>query len=733
MDKKENRPLPPFFASATPAQEITLILLLAVYYCVYTYFYRIPDEQTIGYWDYHIYTEAFDAILNGKVFFRDFWWWYGPLNAYIQAIFYVLFGRNHFALLMTYYEVIPALGILLSYFYIRPLIKSPFLRVFFVLACFFQNVNCDISSLRHLFAEIIIASFIFSLSRPERKSYFILTGWLTGNSLLIGTEYGVLALLVISATFIFCLLCKGKNVSPLQLLAFVSGVILGLGPFVAYMIYQGTLFDFLWGYYSTMTGNLASNNPGRGSLFPVFPKILLASPRFFIESIYNALVSREFRFYLPLISYCAALILFLVRFIKERNASSLRYFVIPAYGALIYYRVLVGSAYGYMTYGLIPSMTLGFFLLEFIQNRALYYFKQRHRGIECGYFLRYGLLFASIAVWVFLTIDNAAGIFSFDRKPNPPHGREGVYYDKAGMIISKKAYDQYTQINNYIEQHTAPNEYLLTYPWGYYNHFTGRLDPWTSHAIPTSFDTLETRRDRIEATKPRFIVVNLYNNLGMIVLGTVRDGIPTQVSWRTEEGLVFAGNGTLLDIYILENYHIVKKFEYAVILERNINKKPFVRKFRETAIVPPSPDQSDVKRVNISGGEIINGEKSIKIDSRKLRLEYTLGKPLPATHLQIKYRLTPPLFRKFFTAGIMRFGVVDSEGSRQFANSFNDLTDIGGIKPELWGIYLPLPENIKDVNSVWIEYETPEPYFLARELEIIDLKLLLDDAVLNPT
>lgn len=702
---------------------------MILYFCVYTYFYEIPGEHAIGYIDYTNYVNTLDRVVQGKVYFKDFYWWYGPLHLYIMAPFYYLFGKNHFALLMIHYEVIPPLCILMSYFYIKLLVKSPFLRILFVAVGLLQNLTSDLSALRHIGAELAIASFFFSVSRSGEKKFSVLSGCFTGIALLLGTEYGVAALLAISAAFLFCLFCKDYRIS--HLLYFAFGLIVGLAPFITYMLYHDALDIFLKTYYSAITGGVGAGNAAHGTPFPIFPQITLTTPRLFIESICEAIISQNFRFYLPIITYVAALTLFLIKFIKEWSVSSIVYFVLGIYGLMIFYRVLGGPAYGYLiTYAVTPSIILGFLWLELIQNRTRYYFENRSKKTDVKYFVGYALWLASIVAWIFVTAENKV-LFSFNGG-NPPYNREGIYYDKVGMIISKESYEQYSQINDFIEQNTKPGEYLLVYPWGYYNHFTGRPSPFiTADAKSgiTQLNMFDYAVKQLDEHKPKYIVVNIFNDLGTTHVGGVRGDVAAQVSWRTEEGLVFNGNGNPVEIYILENYHIIKKFRYAVILEKNAERKPFVRKFRETDIIPPSPGQSYVDKTNYSGVGVIGANNSLKIESRKFKIEYIFNTPLPATHVKIKYRIKTSFLKKFFTAGIMRFGIVNSERSQQFTSNFNDLADIGKIKSEWLGVYVPLAEVVKDIHSFWIEYETPKPYLMADELEILDLKLLFDEAI----
>jgi hypothetical protein len=45
------------------------------------------------------------------------------------------------------------------------------------------------------------------------------------------------------------------------------------------------------------------------------------------------------------------------------------------------------------------------------------------------------------------------------------------------------------------------------------------------------------------------------------------------------------------------------------------------------------------------------------------------------------------------------------------------------------GTYVPLKEFLKKITGVWIELETPEPYILPQDLQIVSLKLLFDERI----
>ena len=184
-----------------------------------------------------------------------------------------------------------------------------------------------------------------------------------------------------------------------------------------------------------------------------------------------------------------------------------------------------------------------------------------------------------------------------------------------------------------------------------------------------------------------------------------------------------------MQIYLLENYHLVKQtskdsYKYAAILERNQNKKPFNRTFASTSVFP-----SKTEKVFIKGAETSKGGRHFKINSRKVRIEYVLKNPVYASHFKVKLLLKTNFLKKYFTKTRMTIGIIASGESIVFHYDINDLGDLGTVKTELQGIFVPRKDLIKKTDKVWIELNTPEPYLIPEEFEVLELTALLDERI----
>lgn len=238
----------PAYCNRVAIFEIVFIFLIISYNCYHVYlkyFLITLDEWEIGYLDHVMNIRAFDDVLQGKIFHKDFYWWYGPLYLYIQIPFYYLFGENHFSLILVQTQILPALGIFISYCYARLLFQSPFLRILFVIVCMFHFVNNLWASPRYLGAELAIAYFIYSMDRQEKLFYPIMAGVLSAIGVLLGFEYGLPALFSIGIAIFIGVVCKDRVFSKKYIVNFLLGFFLALAPFFLYLLYHN-IFSVIW-------------------------------------------------------------------------------------------------------------------------------------------------------------------------------------------------------------------------------------------------------------------------------------------------------------------------------------------------------------------------------------------------------------------------------------------------------------------------------------------------------
>ena len=112
-----------------PASNLEYFLFATIFFYVgfhgYVNYLHNPNEGAVGYADSVYFARFLDDVLQGKVFFKDFNNYYGPLFSFFQVPFYYFFGANHWALLINVYIVMPLLSLVLAHFYIGFLLGSP--------------------------------------------------------------------------------------------------------------------------------------------------------------------------------------------------------------------------------------------------------------------------------------------------------------------------------------------------------------------------------------------------------------------------------------------------------------------------------------------------------------------------------------------------------------------------------------------------------------------------------
>jgi len=725
--------------------EITHFIIILLYFCLHAYLqspmcFTLHAEQTISYQGFTSFMRPLDDLMQGKIFHKDFYFFYGPIYLLMMVPIFSFFDGEFVANCVISDLYFPALAVLMSYIYIRLLIKSPFLRICFVLVCIFHVTNSEYPSPRHLAAELAIAFFIFSLSK-RGSLYPIITGVLASIAIFTSFEYGLSASFFIFTGYLILFCFQGKDF-PLRNLAFYSiGLASVASPFIGYMFYHEIFMDFMTNYPKFLMSMNGGANPARGAFLPPFPEPLLVRNLFFTSwgSIASALTSEAFRFYLPLITYAIALVVSTVWLLNSRTVSAVKIIVLTLYGVISYYRVFSGPAYGGLAWGLVPAITLGFLYWDYVFARCRLFFlailanQENINGKTMAGFVGYSSVFIICLVWNFSSTQDTRRL-SFDQKPiktpSVPDDSKYVDYNRVGFKISQYTYERFNKINTFIEENIKPSDFLMVYPWGPYNLFTGRPSPFRNHDVAYGYFQIPEFRiravERLKKLKLKYIILNTsFGNGGTVSVGTIKSS-PNQTSWLNEEGLIFSGNDDPINIYILENYHILEKVDpYAVIVERNEERRPFDRKFLTVATFP-----EDLKKVSSNGIQVFDHHNRIKIDSRKVRIEFHLKKPIVASHIKLTYRFNADFGKKTFTKSQMTMGIIRSDGTLgSFFSSLNDLGDIGKPKSNLLGISIPMKSYTKEFKAFWVEVETRDPYFLPEYFEISSLEALLDTRI----
>jgi len=570
-------------------------------------------EQNIGYADTMANVRSFDIILDGQVPFRDFYRPRGPLLLYLEAPLYKVFGKNHYASFFILFSLLPAISVILLYLWVKIFLKSPFLPIAFLIAVSLQYLfwNGD-PTLRVLAAVFALGLFVVARQRL-RKRYFYLSGFLCGCSLLISLEFGMAALL----TIVFMQITEGlmRKLPSKFLFLWILGIASTILPFSIWFHYQGALFPYV--RYTLGFIHSFATRPGHPFPFP----------------------GEDFRFYLPPLLYFFSLLLIIFT-IKRKDWEELRrsLLALTIFGFLIYKRALSNPEFGYLLQVILPATTICFILIERISfeiKGCLSHSHKKIRRLSFSFLSIFILLFGIYATKEKLPVYSLLEIYQL-ANPEFWSGRdEGlVFYERVGHFVSPEAMREYERITKYVEEHTEREEFIYIYPWGPYNHFTGRPSPVKMEVLLCNAADPEYYNRKIveelEKSKPKYVILNLYNDMGMIGWNKRRD-VPDYIGWKTKDSPNFVVRSDVEPVvqeYILENYHTEAKFAYAAIMARNEKRKEYRRRF-----------------------EKVFSQEELQIERSHPSILVETGEIVEATHLELKYKMDIPRLMKFLNLG----------------------------------------------------------------------------------
>jgi len=596
-------------------------------------------SSTFGYMDYHHHWRVLDDFASLKMPFKDYFHRpsYGFFYLLIQFFPYQFFNRTFFALLIVRHLYLPMIAVIMSYFVARNVLRKLPLIIIFLFFCFLFRLNYIYESPRHLIAELSLSFFILYFLK-NRNQYLLISGIIAGLSVLTSLEYGVALNLAIFLLFLFSFFSEVKLTKPF-FNRFILGEIVVLAPYFFWLFINGVLYQF-WEYSITGITNFYYASPCSHSSFPRLAEIkdLVASSQWLVFNIPIEFLQR-FNFYLVFTFYIFSALILLAFFLKNKKISrnQLVKLALIIYGSLIYLRTLDTPCTGYFTYGLVPF----FLLIALLIGDAIRGWQKKSLALKTVVILAMTLIFS----WFVLTEDTGLLLKNFGKKETPKEKETfaSEFYFPLGWFIRKDLAGQYQEITNYIVDNSDKNDFLYVYPWGPYNHLTGRRSP-SRYPLPSISDR-EKIVEELQTKKPKFIVVNLYNNLGIAHYGKTRGDVGRYYSLESEDGPVFAGSGDAIQKYIIENYQVAFKNDLAVVMESRTVPITLGEKRRETATLENWTEEEielvAMKKSDSLGKYLIAGEKASWI--------LDLAEPIQASDLTVDLKLDGNLFTKHLT------------------------------------------------------------------------------------
>lgn len=614
-------------------------------------------SSNFGYWDYQINWTSLEEFIKFKTPFKDYLFEYGSFFLFVQSFGYLLSGKNFLAVLISRNLYLPIIAVFLSYVVAKNILGKKQLIFIFLFFALLSGTNYNFVSIRHLMAELSLSFFILYFFKNDHK-YLFISGIIAGLSVLTTLEYGVALNLTILFIFLFSFFSEVKLKSYF-LNQFLLGQLIILAPYFFWLYAKGALGNY-WQLTFGFINNFYYASPCSRDTFPRLSEIQTLAP---VSKLMVFGVPIEFlqrlNFYGVYIFFLInALALFII-FARNRKftAHNLMRVGLVIYGLFIFSRTLDTPCMEYFSYGLVP-----FFLILTLLIGDIFRGWQKISVL----FQRMGIfVIMTVFLWFVLTENTGLVIKIFsrgERQAEKVSDKEKEFYSPVGYFIKKDLAEGYKEITNYIIENTTQNDFLYVYPWGPYNNLTGRKSPTsTTHAVQflIAGEELELMtKKELETKKPKFIVINIYNNLGFAKYKEAGGDIDGYLSLGEEDGPAFAGGGNGVERYILENYETVFHNNLAIVMRSRSNRVE-LKESKKVIYVAENWQKESIELKNmVRKGE--GGKYAIKGKNASWTLTFT--PPVEAEEITIEFKLDGNLLTKHFTRYFLNFyATIDGE------------------------------------------------------------------------
>lgn len=608
-----------------------LFLSLSLSICLGYFFFIATNLRGVlgrlnfifGYIDYHNNWQAVESFISLATPFKDYVYEYGWFFLMLQAPAYLFFGQTFMALLISRYVAVPVFSILVSWLIGRLFFKSPWQIWLFLFLLFLFRTNCYDVSPRHLVAELSLAFLVAAFSRQDKKA--LAAGIIGGLGVLTALEYGVALNVSLLMAWILLKFLKSKPPVSLKLFKqFAIGEMLVLGPFVLWLVIKGAM-GFFVDFNLGVMGNMYSVSPCSSDSFPRFSEIELFNGK--SASIIGLPLTflQRLNFYVVPVFYLFELLIFLFQLVRSGkvNEKNLVNFLLVCYGGMIYLRTLDDPCYGYFVYGLVP-----FFLLMVYRVSNVLSAKNKVPGV---------LLLTITIIWFTLTQNSEfiSNYFSHSPSPTPQNelNIEHQWYPPVGWFLRKDLVKNYNEIASHIRLNTNEFDYVYSYPWGPYNQLSGRKSPTTlNNAVQFSLAGerfIEFTNKELELKKPKYVVINLYNNLGIVSFGKTRSE-SKYIGHFDEDGPLFLGWGNAVERFILENYQTEFHNKVGLVMSLRELKKPLLDTLEEVYVW--KQDESRVFQLAKATDQIVVMTK-VPSGVSEIEIEYKIDGNIVTKHL----------------------------------------------------------------------------------------------------
>ncbi|OGX08506.1 MAG: hypothetical protein A2Z88_11205 [Omnitrophica WOR_2 bacterium GWA2_47_8] len=540
-------------------------LFLCLFTLLITYQPFILHEQ-IRYWELTIYLPAIQAVFEGLIPYRDFFYLRGPLEIYVPALLMKIFGQS-IPVLSYYFYIGTVICYIILTFIARHLYKTRlflYLAIPVVVALTFPYVYYyDWGGMRYALGLLALACTVFYFKKPRTRLIY-LNAFFSAACLLTSVDVGVCSIAGLLSGLVMAkaLGTLARKEFRHYLKHYIAGLAVLGGTYIGYLIATGSLAAYLDSTISVATGMTRAFDTPQNNKYP-------ADLTQWILTLFPA--SKNFQQMTPI--YCYLSFMAYTFYLHRRKKLYPFYsalICIAAYGFFLFvvaWRIIQNA---HFEMALLPEKLILFFLLE---QAFLILREKKGRSPLLSYVFIFSLITLLLSSWLyaltrlnrrFVSFKIARNVLtgkSIDPlKPNPGVPKKRLELATLrGMVVPASDAKEYEDIIGIIQKITKPDEAVLFFPeHGMYNFLTGRI-------FATRFATVkyvwfndkwqgQFMRD-LKAQKPRIIAV--------------QDPIPE--SWRN---LVLWSDLNLKKFneiygYIQENYRVIQKTATFTIYETN--------------------------------------------------------------------------------------------------------------------------------------------------------------------
>lgn len=482
-----------------------------------------------------IYLPGINAILDGLIPFRDFFYLRGPLEMYVPAALMHFLGESVWVLTIYFY-LGTVLTLILCVFLARELYQTRFVLYLMIPVLigrtFPRVVFTYWGGMRYALGILVLLCVVYFLKR-KRLYWMTLAGIASALATLTSVEVGVVAVssvLILFFSAAFLKIFEKQRIGQAALY-YVAGLATVVIPYTIYLLTTHSFGSYVDATYSVVT-----------SMTKVFPDYFLEDhPKNWIE-ILAALnpLNVHFKHLTPAYCYLFLLIYFIYRWrSKKWQVSDSCAVAVGGYGLVMYLTAFrkIGAAQFEMA--LQPEKILLFFMLEavylFLMERKNTLLKSRtidrpsrmrwsqFAQIYGIYFLIFSFFMSSVC-YAIARYNNRFFAFRYiknltlgqdTRKLLPLAGEECELFALPrvrGLVVPASQARDIRQLTEFIRAHTKANEPVFMFPeLGAYSFIVDRPSvgrfPMATFAWINDAWQAELMKD-LREVKPRFAVLS---------------------------------------------------------------------------------------------------------------------------------------------------------------------------------------------------------------------------------